>query len=43
MCRVFVNVIKNAIDAMQEGGILTVKNGAVNGELESPSKILDQV
>ena len=34
MLRVFVNIIKNAIDAMPEGGILTVKSREVKGKLE---------
>jgi PAS domain S-box-containing protein len=34
MCRVFVNIIRNAIDAMPEGGTLTVKSREVNGKLE---------
>jgi signal transduction histidine kinase len=34
MCRVFVNIIKNAIDAMPESGTLTVKSREVNGKLE---------
>ncbi len=34
MQRVFVNVIRNAIDAMPKGGTLTVTNRASNGSLE---------
>jgi len=34
MRRVFVNLIKNALDAMPEGGTLTVKSREVNGKLE---------
>jgi two-component system sensor histidine kinase/response regulator len=34
MCRVFVNIIRNAIDAMPEGGTLTVKSREVKGKLE---------
>jgi PAS domain S-box-containing protein len=32
--RVFINIIKNAIDAMSEGGILTIKSRESNGNLE---------
>ena len=34
MCRVFVNIIKNAIDAMPEGGTLKIKSREVKGKLE---------
>ena len=34
MLRVFVNIIRNAIDAMPEGGTLTVKSREVKGKLE---------
>jgi PAS domain S-box-containing protein len=34
MKRVFINLIKNAIDAMPEGGTLTVKSRKVNGNVE---------
>jgi PAS domain S-box-containing protein len=34
MRRVFVNMIKNAIDAMPKGGTLTVRSKASNGNLE---------
>ena len=34
MKRVFANVIKNAVDAMPEGGELTVKSRRLNGEWE---------
>jgi signal transduction histidine kinase len=34
MRRVFVNIIKNAFDAMPEGGTLTVKSREVKGKLE---------
>jgi len=34
MRRVFVNIIKNAIDAMPKGGTLTVKSRVSNGNLE---------
>jgi len=34
MKRVFVNIIRNAIDAMSEGGRLTIKSGETNGNLE---------
>jgi signal transduction histidine kinase len=34
MQRVFVNIIKNAIDAMPKGGTLTVTNRTSNGSLE---------
>jgi PAS domain S-box-containing protein len=34
MLRVFVNIIKNAIDAMPEGGTLTISSREVKGKLE---------
>jgi len=34
MKRVFVNIIKNAVDAMSEGGILTITSNESNGSLE---------
>jgi PAS domain S-box-containing protein len=34
MCRVFLNIIRNAIDAMPGGGTLTVKSREVKGILE---------
>jgi signal transduction histidine kinase len=34
ICKVFVNIIKNAVDAMPEGGILTIKSREVKGKLE---------
>jgi PAS domain S-box-containing protein len=34
MLRVFVNIIKNAIDAMPEGGRLTIKSREIRGKLE---------
>jgi len=34
MKRVFVNIIRNAIDAMSEGGRLKIKSGETNGNLE---------
>jgi PAS domain S-box-containing protein len=34
MQRVFVNIIRNAVDAMAEGGTLTIKSREVKGKLE---------
>jgi PAS domain S-box-containing protein len=34
MQRVFLNIIQNAIDAMPEGGELTIKSGEANGNVE---------
>lgn len=34
MKRVFVNIIKNAVDAMPKGGKLTIESGESNGDLE---------
>ena len=34
MTRVFVNIIKNAIEAMPKGGTLTIKSKKLNGNLE---------
>ena len=34
MCRVFINLIKNAVDAMPEGGTLTIKSKETKGTLK---------
>ena len=34
MCRVFINLIKNAVDAMPEGGTLTIKSKEAKGTLK---------
>jgi signal transduction histidine kinase len=34
MKRVFINIVKNAIDAMPKGGKLTIKSKKANGNLE---------
>jgi len=40
--RTFVNIIRNAFDAMPEGGNLTIKSKKVGTAWKSPSRILEQ-